>query len=119
MPKSLSVERTFTTDAANFREVRDEARAAVSELVRRVKSSGYTFKVGGIKIRFARGFETHTREKTLISQTDSEAVLQETVDSLLDEFQGSGRVVRLIGVRVAGIQQASESPSSLDDWTPS
>ena len=116
MPKSLSVERTFMNDVTNFAEVRGEARTAASELLRRVKSAGYTFKVGGIKIRFNPGFETHTREKTLLSNTESESTLQETVDSLLDEFEFSGRAVRLIGVRVAGIQRASESPSSLDDW---
>ena len=119
MPKSLSVERTFMNDVTNFSEVRGEARTAVSELVRRVKSAGYTYRVGGIKIRFNPGFETHTREKTLLSSTDSESILGETVDVLLDEFEFSGRAVRLIGVRVAGIQRASESPSSLDDWASS
>ncbi|HMD79158.1 MAG TPA: hypothetical protein VKF39_04150, partial [Nitrososphaerales archaeon] len=119
MPKSLSVERTFMRDVTNFAEVRGEARTAASELIRRVKSAGYTFKVGGIKIRFNPGFETHTREKTLLSSTDSESTLKETVETLLDEFEFGGRAVRLIGVRVAGIQRASESPSSLDDWTSS
>ena len=116
MPRSLSVERTFMNDVTNFSEVRGEARTASSELIRRVKSAGYTFKVGGIKIRFNPGFETHTREKTLLSQTDSETILQETVDALLDEFEFNGRAVRLIGIRVAGIQQASKGPSRLDDW---
>ena len=106
MPKSLSVERTFKEDATDFRTVRSEANQAAAELVRRVRSSGYSFKVGGIKIRF-RGFETHTREKTLVSHTDSEKALHETVDSLLDEFESSGRPVRLIGVRVADIQRAA------------
>jgi DNA polymerase IV (archaeal DinB-like DNA polymerase) len=114
-PKSLSVERTFSDDISDFHHVREEAADAVSELIRRVKTSGYTFRVGGIKIRF-RGFETHTREKTLVGTTDSEETLMETVDSLLDEFEAKGRPVRLIGVRVADIQKGSSGLSSLDDW---
>jgi DNA polymerase IV (DinB-like DNA polymerase) len=115
MPKSLSVERTFKDDVEDFNTVRKEAVEASAELVRRVKSAGYTFRVGGIKIRFT-GFETHTREKALVSHTDSEEVLVETVERLLDEFESTGRGIRLVGVRVADIQKASSDPSRLDAW---
>ena len=116
MPKSLSVERTFKDDVTDFRAVRTEAKDGVAELMRRVKSAGYSYKVAGIKIRF-RGFETHTREKTLVSHTDSEDPLLETVDRLLDEFEESGKPVRLVGVRVADIRRSMSGPSTLDDWT--
>ncbi len=115
MPKSLSVERTFKEDVADFRKVRKEAADAASELMRRVKSSGFAYRVGGIKIRF-QGFETHTREKTLVSHTDSEDALSETVELLLDEFEAVGRPIRLVGVRVADLQRLSSAPSRLDDW---
>ena len=115
MPKSLSVERTFKEDLARFSDVRSEAYHAASELIRRVKSSGYTFRTSGIKIRF-RGFETHTREKTLLSHTDSEDALQKIIGTLLDEFETSAKPIRLIGVRVADIHRASSGPSKLDDW---
>jgi DNA polymerase IV (archaeal DinB-like DNA polymerase) len=115
MPKSLSVERTFKEDVADFGRVRKEASDASSELVRRLRSLGYSYKVGGVKIRF-RGFETHTREKTLVSHTQSEEALRETVDSLLGEFESSGRPVRLIGVRVSDLRRTSTSSQSLDDW---
>ncbi|MDE1852333.1 MAG: DNA polymerase IV [Thaumarchaeota archaeon] len=115
MPKSLSVERTFKEDAKDFREVRKEAADGASELVRRVKSAGYSYKIAGIKIRF-RGFETHTREKTLVSHTDSEGPLLETVGKLLDEFETKGKPVRLVGVRVSDIQRSTSGPSRLDGW---
>ncbi|QQG48145.1 MAG: DNA polymerase IV [archaeon] len=114
-PKSLSVERTFKEDTADFKTVRQAASDASSELIRRVRSSGLTYRVGGIKIRF-KGFETHTREKTLVSNTDGEDALQEVVGRLLDEFEKTSRPVRLIGVRVSGIQRGSSGPSRLDDW---
>jgi len=115
IPKSLSVERTFMDDVRDFRRVRKEAADGASELMRRVKSGGYSYRVAGIKIRF-RGFETHTREKTLVSHTDDEGPLKEVVDKLLDEFETEGRPVRLIGVRVADIQRSTVGPSRLDDW---
>jgi DNA polymerase IV (archaeal DinB-like DNA polymerase) len=115
MPKSLSVERTFRDDVKDYREVRKEASDAASELIRRVKSSGYSFRVAGIKIRF-HGFETHTREHTLVSHTESEDALKETIGSLLDEFEEKGKPVRLIGVRVSDIHKATAGPSTLDDW---
>jgi DNA polymerase IV (archaeal DinB-like DNA polymerase) len=115
IPKSLSVERTFKDDVTDFREVRREAADGASELMRRVKSGGYSYRVAGIKIRF-RGFETHTREKTLVSHTDDEGPLMEAVERLLDEFETREKPVRLIGVRVADIQRSTSGPSRLDDW---
>ena len=115
LPKSLSVERTFKEDVKDFRAVRKEAADGVSELTRRLKSAGYSYRVAGIKIRF-QGFETHTREKTLVSHTDGEGPLAEAVDRLLDEFEAKGKPVRLVGVRVADIQRSVSEPSRLDDW---
>lgn len=115
MPKSLSVERTFNDDVKDFARVRKEAADGAAELMRRVKSGGYSYRVAGVKIRF-RGFETHTREKTLVSHTDDEGPLAEAVERLLDEFETREKPVRLIGVRVADIQRSTSGPSKLDDW---
>jgi DNA polymerase IV (DinB-like DNA polymerase) len=116
MPKSLSVERTFREDVDDFARVRKEAVEATSELFRRVKSANLAFRVGGIKIRF-RGFETHTRERTLPTHSESEELLQETVASLLGEFEDRGRPVRLIGIRVADLKRSTSEASSLDVWS--
>jgi DNA polymerase IV (archaeal DinB-like DNA polymerase) len=115
MPKSLSVERTFKQDVEDFQRVRDEATDAAAELVSRVKQSRLAFKTGGIKIRFA-GFETHTREKTLVGRTDSEETLREVVGSLLTEFETRGKPVRLVGVRVADLVRTETEAAVLDDW---
>ena len=114
--KSLSVERTFGEDLSDFEKVRAEARDAAAELSRRVKSSGFDFRVVGIKIRLS-GFETHTREKTLTSPTDSLGTLQEVSGALLDEFEGGGRAVRLVGIRVSGLKKESQEPTILDEWS--
>jgi len=116
MSKSLSVERTFKEDISDFSAVRKEAADAASELIRRVKASRLAYRVAGIKIRF-RGFETHTRERTLLSHTDSEDSLQDAVNALLDEFSEKGRAFRLVGVRVSDLQRVSSDSLRLDDWT--
>ena len=115
LPKSLSVERTFKDDVSDFPTVRLEAADAASELARRVRTAKLAYRVAGIKVRF-RGFETHTREKTLTSHTDSEEALKEVVGALLDEFERTGRSFRLVGVRVSDLQRISSEPSRLDDW---
>jgi DNA polymerase IV (DinB-like DNA polymerase) len=116
LPKSLSVERTFREDVVDFAEVRKEAEDAASELFRRLRTARLAYKVGGIKIRF-RGFETHTRERTLTTHSESEELLKETVASLLGEFEGRDRPVRLIGIRVADLKPATSEASSLDAWS--
>ena len=115
LPKSLSVERTFKEDVLDFNAVRNEGVDAASELIRRLNSSQLIYKVGGIKIRF-QGFETHTREKTLPSHTDSEEALRRIVESLLREFEGEERPVRLVGVRVADLRRRGSELARLDDW---
>jgi nucleotidyltransferase/DNA polymerase involved in DNA repair len=116
MPKSLSVERTFREDVDDFARVRKEAAEATSELFRRLTSANLAYKVGGIKIRF-RGFETHTREKTLPTHSESEELLQQTVSSLLDEFEREDKPVRLVGIRVADLKPTTTEASSLDAWS--
>ena len=69
----------------------------------------------GIKIRF-QGFETHTREKSLASYTDSEEALRTIVESLMREFEHVERPVRLIGVRVADLRRTVSESARLDDW---
>jgi DNA polymerase IV (DinB-like DNA polymerase) len=118
LPKSLSVERTFGKDLADFGEVRREALDAASELVRRVKASGLVYRIGGVKIRF-RGFETHSREKSLTTYTDSAETLHTIVETLLKEFEREERPVRLVGVRVSDLHRANSSAARLDEWTAS
>jgi len=115
LPKSLSVERTFKQDLDDFRRVRDEAVDAAAELIRRVKQARLAYRTGGVKIRFA-GFETHTREKTLVDRTDSEEILRGVVDSLLAEFESRGKPVRLVGVRVSDLERVETGAAVLDDW---
>lgn len=112
-PKSLAVERTFREDVSEFGRVRSEAEDAAHELIGRVASAGVRFRVAGVKIRFSH-FETHTRERTLSGYTDSEEVLKQAVRDLLKEFEIRKEAVRLVGVRVSGLERSSSKTDTLD-----
>jgi DNA polymerase IV (archaeal DinB-like DNA polymerase) len=111
-PKSLAVERTFREDAVEFGRVYSEAEDAAHELIGRVIQAGVRFRVAGIKIRFSH-FETHTRERTLVSHTDREEVLVQTARDLLAEFEHRNERVRLVGVRVSGLEPNSATAETL------
>ncbi len=115
MPKSLSVERTFPEDVEDFQKVYDEAVDAARELAQRVRDANVVFRVAGIKIRF-KGFETHTREKTLMGYTNSEESLRKEAKSLLKEFEHEDRPVRLVGLRVSQLKRENAEATRLDSW---
>jgi DNA polymerase IV (DinB-like DNA polymerase) len=117
MPKSLSVERTFKEDVDDFQKVYGEAVDAAKELAGRVRDANLLFKVAGIKIRF-KGFETHTRERTLVGYTNSEEALRKEAKSLLKEFERKNRPVRLVGVRVSQLKRETAESTRLDSWAP-
>ena len=108
MPKSLAVERTFREDVEDFGRVYSEAEDIAHELRGRVVQAGVRFRVAGIKIRFSH-FETHTRERTLPGYTQSEEVLKDTARDLLKEFEPRSEAVRLVGVRVSGLERDSKA----------
>jgi DNA polymerase IV (archaeal DinB-like DNA polymerase) len=115
MPKSLSAERTFKEDAEDFRKVYDEAVHAARELGARVRDANLLFKVAGVKIRF-KGFETHTRERTLVGYTNSDEALAGEARSLLKEFEHNRKPVRLVGVRVSQLRRETAELTRLDEW---
>ncbi len=115
MPRSLSVERTFRKDVRDYKLIYKVAEELGEELIRRLKLGGLRFRTVGIRIRF-RGFETHTREKTLVEYTDGLEELQVAIKSLLEEFEESDRLIRLVGVRVSDLIREKVQRSTLDSW---
>jgi len=114
--KSLHVERTFRHDVGDFRTVHAQAQEVGKEVFRRLKLEDLEFKTVGIKIRF-KGFDTYTREKSLTDYSDRLDVILSTAQALLQEFEGSSKPVRLLGVVVSQLRKVSRgSSSSLDSW---
>jgi len=103
-PKSISVERTFERDVADWALVESTLGDIAHNVFLRARAQGAEFRTIGVKIRF-EGFQTHLRERTLQSHVLDETVLKAAGIDLLHEFRERGRKVRLLGVRVTGLQR--------------
>ncbi|OGS47991.1 MAG: hypothetical protein A3K68_00705 [Euryarchaeota archaeon RBG_16_68_13] len=116
-PKSISVERTFERDVSDWSVVRTTLDDICHNVHLRVKAQGAMFRTAGIKIRF-EGFQTHLRERTLPSHVLDEGVLCQVSRELLREFEGSPRRVRLLGVRVTGLERPKARQPRLSAFEP-
>ncbi len=110
-PKSISVERTFDRDVADWSVVLATLDSIAHNVFLRAKKQGASFQTIGIKIRF-EAFQTFLRERTLGGHVLDEAVLAQVARDLVKEFESRGRSVRLLGIRVTGlIRPKSEQPT--------
>ena len=103
-PKSISVERTFDKDVSDWTRVESTVRDVARNVFLRARAQGAAFRTIGIKIRF-EGFQTHLREKTLLSHVLDEKVLADVCVELAREFAEGNHRFRLIGVRVTKLQR--------------
>jgi DNA polymerase IV (DinB-like DNA polymerase) len=71
----------------------------------------------GIRIRF-EDFETHTREKTLNEPTTDLDVMNSVANKLLEQFLADNRKIRLVGVRLARLDEADKKQRTMKDFIP-
>src|SRR6266508_2780182 len=114
-PKSISVERTFERDVADWSQVEATLRDVAHNVFLRAKAQGATFRTIGIKIRL-EGFQTHLRERTLSSNVIDEDVLAAVCGELLSEFADKAHRVRLVGVRVTKLERPKTSQPRLTSF---
>ena len=104
-PKSISVERTFDRDVADWSVVLETMDSVAHNVWLRARGQGVRFRTVGIKVRF-EGFVTHTRERSLGAHVADEEVVKATCRELLAEFEARHKPVRLLGARVSHLQKA-------------
>jgi DNA polymerase-4 len=113
--KSESREITFNTDIAGLPRLTEELDALAVRLADDMRRNGAAGRTIGIKVRLD-DFTTHTRARTIDVPTADAGQIRDVARRLLEEFDPQ-RPVRLLGVRVAGLdrQEAPEpSPTSRD-----
>jgi DNA polymerase-4 len=106
--KSESRETTFDRDIAGvdaLEPILVRLAGELCETLVKQKASGRTI---GIKVRLD-DFSTHTRARTREEPTNEFAVVRDVARELLREFDPP-RPVRLIGVRVAGLDEEERKP---------
>jgi len=104
--KSISVEETYDRDLASDAECRIELRRLSDRLGSRVRRSGMAGRTVTVKVRTA-DFETVTRAQTLGVAVDGDRELREQAFDLFDRVDLAGRRVRLLGVGLGHLVEAS------------
>lgn len=114
-PRSVSQETTF------IRDVRDEA-ALRKALVEQAEGAGRRLRAAArlgatvkVKLRWS-DFTTITRQATLPAPTDQDREISDAALALFEKAWPPGRPVRLIGVGVSGLVEASAPPLQLSLW---
>jgi DNA polymerase IV len=100
--KSISQETTFLHDISDDAKLEETLRSLSKKVARRLRKADLAGKTVKLKIRWSN-FETFTRQKTLLTISDSEDEIFEVSQSLLKKLRPPGKSVRLIGVGVSGL----------------
>lgn len=101
-PKSMSAERTFSTDIKDetqLMQVLLRLSEEVGHRLRKAALAGWTVKV---KIRWP-DFTTLTRQARLTQNTDADREIYELAQELFRQVWKPGKAVRLLGVGVADL----------------
>ena len=113
-PKSISRELTFDRDLDANRD-RDALSRIFTELCDGVsddlRRKGYVCKRIGLKIRYSN-FKTVTRDCTIETPTQHSQTIRRVAGECLKRVPLERRI-RLLGVRVAGLAEASSPPSQV------
>ena len=108
---SESREQTFDTDVADPRRQEELMAELAAELCTRIRRAGTRGRTIGIKVRLD-DFTTITRARTLTVATDDPEVITAPALELLREY-APPRPVRLLGVRVAGLDHDAADAGQL------
>ena len=106
--KSESRETTFDRDLRGLEALEPVLERLSEQLCETLVKQEARGRTIGIKVRLD-DFSTHTRARTREQPTNDLAVVRETARELLREFDPP-RPVRLIGVRVAGLDEEPRPP---------
>lgn len=104
-PKSISDETTFAHDEGDGRVLWQTLRAQADTCARRLQTRGLAARSVGVKLRYA-DFHTISRALTLPLATDDADLVADAVALLMRRvWRPRPRPLRLVGVRVAGLQR--------------
>jgi DNA polymerase-4 len=112
-PKSIGHEETFARDHHRLETLRHELVRLGDSVAGRLRAAGVAGRTVTIKVRF-HDFRTITRSVTLPSTVDTGPDVVRAATELLDRIDPSPGV-RLLGVHVSHLADASARQLSLDD----
>jgi DNA polymerase IV (archaeal DinB-like DNA polymerase) len=101
--KSIGAEHTFEHDTEDWSEIDRELNMLTRSVHNRLAEENMACRTVVLKIRF-KGFETHTRSRSVKFPTTQEDTIKENIRELCSEFKLKQKQVRLVGVRLASLQ---------------
>ena len=102
--KSISSETTFAEDVGSETKLSSIVAEQANGVADRLREHGMRARTVQIKLRLS-DFTTFTRQRTLPSPTNDEAMIQRTALALLKQQLSPVRRFRLVGVGVSGLEQ--------------
>ncbi|MDQ6856703.1 MAG: DNA polymerase IV, partial [Candidatus Dormibacteraeota bacterium] len=105
-PKSISREETFSVDVSERAELHRLLRACAADVGRQLRHGRWAARTATLKLRYS-DFSTYTRQLTWPAPKDGDVVLAQAAISLFDAAW-SGAPVRLLGMGVSGVIDASQ-----------
>jgi DNA polymerase-4 len=111
-PKSRGRDVTFEEDVDDPERVARALRGLAEAVVADLERHGLAGRVVTVKLRFA-DFETHTHAVTLPAATDDLATFRDAALRCLRRF-ALAKKVRLVGVRIGGLERATPTPSEAE-----
>jgi len=105
--KSVGAENTFLVDLLTYEEARDALREIIDKVWIYCEGSGIRGRTVTLKVKFAN-FQQITRSRTGQMQISTRSELEQLSNALLEPFFPVARGVRLLGVSLSSLAEASE-----------
>src|SRR5579864_1373822 len=105
-PQSVSREETFNRDIADRTALLERIATLSADVASRLRTGRWNARTVTLKLRYA-DFTTITRQHSLPAATDADVEVRDTANALFDAAW-SGKHVRLLGVGVSALDDASQ-----------
>ncbi len=112
--KSISRETTFDEDTADPSVLSGTLAELADVVTETLAADGLRCRTVTVKVRY-RGFETHTRSRTLERFTADPAMIRRAASALLLPFL-NGTDVRLLGVRLSALEGGRTRQALIDEF---
>jgi len=113
--ESISRERTFMEDTGDEEVIMANLRRMARLVHRNALRERVRYRTIGIKVRLA-DFTTFTREKSIPVPVNTFSPIMEIVNLLWQEFSPPPQKIRLLGVRVSGLESGGYVQTTLERW---
>ena len=107
--KSIGSDQTFDYDIDDAAEIHRRLLALSERTAARMRAAGMTGRTVTLRVRFS-DFTTITRSRTLREPTDSGRAIHEAAVGLFDALGLQRARIRLVGVRLEKLVEASQAP---------